>query len=84
MADKLPSQREPIIDKNGLCRTTWFRYFFTNDLPTLQATLTTQQETINAQALLITELQQAISTIRDLAILNTLTSASEIPDLGRR
>lgn len=86
MPDKLPSPREPLVSlQDGLLRinTTWFRYFFTNDLPTLNETLIAQAALIEAQAAQIQELQIAISTIRDVAIINTLTSAAEIPDLGR-
>lgn len=86
MPDKLPSPRDPIarLEKNSfLIMNSWYRYFLTNDLPTIGTTLTTMQETIDAQAELIEELQIAISTIRDVALINTLTSAEEIPDLGR-
>lgn len=87
MPDKLPSPRDEVVRLEGerfLISTSWYRYFLTNDLPTLSTTQTTQAATIATQAAQILVLQQAISTIRDVAILNTLTSGSEIPDLGRR
>lgn len=86
MADKLPSPREPLVSfiKNTfLINTSWYRFFLTNDIPTLNATQIAQQATIDDQALLITELQEAISTIRDVALTNGLTDAAEIPDLAR-
>lgn len=86
MPDKLPNPRESIVrleNNRFLITNSWYRYFFTNDLPTLSETQVSQAATIATQAAQIEELQIAISTIRDMAIINSLTSAEEIPDLGR-
>lgn len=83
MTDKLPSQREAPLDKAGLFRPSWYRYFFNNDLPTLNATLSSLQTTVETQAAQISQLQSAISTIRDVAVAASVPSAEEIPDLGR-
>ena len=87
--ETIPPARVPLVfDQNGQLMMTngWYRYFAQNEISqigTINTSLATMQATIDAQAELISTLNQAISTIRDVAILNALTSADEIPDLYR-
>lgn len=82
----LPSPREPAVQQsNGMLvvATNWYRYFNALNPTSLQATVTAQAATIVTLQAQVATLNKAVSTIRDVALFNSLTSASEIPDLGR-
>jgi hypothetical protein len=81
----IPSAREPITG-NIQMNVSWYRYFAENDsfqITALKKALTELQAVVATQATEIQRLENAVSTIRDVAMTNTLTGASEIPDLGR-
>jgi len=89
MTERLPSPREPLAyQQNGslLISPNWYRYFAAIDsasIAILQEQSVSQAASIVSINADIVTLNGAISTVRDVALFNTLTNAAEIPDLGR-
>lgn len=83
----IPSSTQPLVSViNGkvVNNSAWYRYFAQNDaaqIAVLKTTVSTQADQLAQQAADILALQKAVLTIRDVAGLNSLTSANEIPNL---
>lgn len=82
----LPGVREPIVTPDGRATTSFYRYLVligSQRITDLQVTVDAQATTIATMQADIEDLKVAISSIRDVALFNSLTHAEEIPDLGR-
>lgn len=82
----LPGVREAIVTPDGRATSSFYRYLVligSQRITDLQTTVDEQAVTIATMQDDIEDLKNAISSIRDMALFNSLTYADEIPDLGR-